>query len=332
MSEASRPTAASVQDGMLAFVQQQGYECSGPFIADGKWHDLKDDRLKPGEGRKARYKLYADGCPNAIIHDFVSGETLHWKWSGHLPPSTPLERERQKEEAARRQAECARRQADEDTRKLAAALAIYQNASPHIDPDHPYRPKFHGMRLPWLRQDGADLYCPVYNWSGGFCGAQRINEKKKLLPGTKKSGQSGGHFLPVVGDWNTAGIIFIPEGLATGAAIHAARQDLNAGVIAAIDAGNLGRVAHTTRQHRPDALIVIAADFDQWKDPLTNPGLQAAYRAAKANSACLIWPRFDPRHHPRPDCTKGPTDFEDLLQLEGPEEVARQIKDQLRRQ
>ena len=133
---------------------------------------------------------------------------------------------------------------------------------------------------------------------------------KKYMTGGKKKGC----YLQI--SKNDSNIYVICEGFATGASIA---QATNYQVIVAFDAGNLLPVAqHIAKSKKPDQTIIIAADNDTWGE--VNIGVQKASEAAKAIHACLAIPDFA-----NCDASQKPTDFNDLHQLAGLEEVARQI-------
>ncbi len=73
------------------------------------------------------------------------------------------------------------------------------------------------------------------------------------------------------------------------------------------------------RAKLPDAVIILAADNDQWTlKPMENPGVHYAMAAAKAVGGIPAIPQFK-------DISSKPTDFNDLRAAEGLAEVIRQI-------
>src|SRR5699024_11780405 len=93
------------------------------------------------------------------------------------------------------------------------------------------------------------------------------------------------------------------EGWATGATVHAVT---GCAVVCAINAGNLATVAMAIRRQFPGRHILIAADNDSATPG--NPGVTAAYKAARAIGAEVKIPEF-------PDGSHG-TDWNDYYQLE----------------
>ena len=136
------------------------------------------------------------------------------------------------------------------------------------------------------------------------------DSSKKYMSGGKKKG-----CYNLIGNPNSE-IIVICEGFATAASIA---QATGFKVIIAFDAGNLLNVTQRiAKSKKPDQTIIVAADNDAWSD--TNVGVQKALEAAKAIHAHMAIPDFS-----NCDVSQKPTDFNDLHQLVGLEEVARQI-------
>jgi putative DNA primase/helicase len=183
-----------------------------------------------------------------------------------------------------------------------AAAITWERATP-ADPSHAYlrrkgvRP--HGIRV----ETGDVLIVPLMDIDGTIRTLQRIYEDgtKRFLSG----GAKAEHFTPIGGKLAGAETILLCEGWATGATAHEAT---GLPVVAAMDAGNLKRVAPTLRQRFPMARLVILADNDAKPGRVTNPGVQAALAAARATDALVAIP---------PD----PGDFNDFAATHGLEAV-----------
>jgi hypothetical protein len=154
------------------------------------------------------------------------------------------------------------------------------------------------------------------------CGLQKIYDdgSKKF---TKHSHLFGSFF--VIGNIENPEKIMICEGLATGLSIHLASR---IPVIVSFNAGNLEPVAKEARERFPE--ITICADNDQWKaEELNqntgkkkgNTGILKGIVAAKACGGKLVYPIFNGL-----DCSSKPTDFNDLMQLAGLDEVKKQLE------
>jgi phage/plasmid primase-like uncharacterized protein len=152
------------------------------------------------------------------------------------------------------------------------------------------------------------LIVPIYNSNEELVNLQFIAENgaKRFLTGGRVK-----DCYYAIGDLKNK--IYICEGIATGLSIYEATR---CRVIVAFCANNLLPVAMTTKSKYVNQEIIICSDNDQWTT--SNTGLSKAKEAAKAVSAKLAVPQF------KNTVTK-PTDFNDLAQLEGLEEVAYQL-------
>jgi putative DNA primase/helicase len=118
-----------------------------------------------------------------------------------------------------------------------------------------------------------------------------------------------------------AEIILISEGLATGCSVF---ESTGFATVVAFDAGNLAPVTAKISAKCTDSKIIICADNDaysQWSDHSGgNIGILKATEAARScrttrQSSCLVAiPEFV-------DKSTKPTDFNDLMILEGKERV-----------
>jgi putative DNA primase/helicase len=179
-----------------------------------------------------------------------------------------------------------------------AAAATWDRAGP-VDPAHAYLQR-KGVQPHGIRMEGLDvLIVPLVDIDGTLHTLQRIYDDgtKRFLTG----GAKAGHFTPIGGPLAGAATILLCEGWATGATAHEAT---GLPVVAAMDAGNLKRVAPALRERFPDTLFVILADNDAKPDRLDNPGVAAAIAAARATAALVAIP---------PE----PGDFNDLAAAHG---------------
>ena len=119
-----------------------------------------------------------------------------------------------------------------------------------------------------------------------------------------------------------AGIVLVAEGYATAATLHEAT---GLPVATAFDAGSLVPVAAAVAKRYKTSRLLICADDDYRTDG--NPGVTAAKNAATAVGGAWISPEFAEE---RPADRKGPTDFNDLHQLEGLHVVREQVEARLR--
>lgn len=176
------------------------------------------------------------------------------------------------------------------------------------------------------------IMAKVIGIDGALKGFQRIGEDgtKYLTPGMPKKS----HFI-ILGTSATAPEklkeVFTAEGLATGATVRLALENKTP-VIATLDAGNIEPVVNSLREKygtKSKCAITICADNDQWKaleiDPVTkkpkpNTGLTKAHPVALRHRCKIVSPSFVGL-----DASSLPTDFNDLIQLAGIDEVKRQL-------
>ncbi|CAL7960510.1 hypothetical protein GAMM_160094 [Gammaproteobacteria bacterium] len=179
--------------------------------------------------------------------------------------------------------------------------------------NHPYltkkQVKSHDIRVGTYK--GSDnLIIPLRDNDGITHTLQFIypeGSKRFLGGGAKK-----GHYFQI---GELSDIIYIAEGYATAATIHEVTGQF---VVVAFDGGNLLPVAQNIRKKYPDKDIVICADNDAFREDGKNVGIEKATEAAKSVGAKLVVPQFK-------DTTTKPTDFNDLMCLEGIDEVKKQL-------
>lgn len=174
---------------------------------------------------------------------------------------------------------------------------------------HPYLQN-KGILVHGLKTFKGSLIVPVHDTAKNIHGMQFIRPDgvKIFKTGTHKLG----NFFKI-GRGNDK-VILICEGFATGASLHQATGQI---VAVAFDAGNLKPVAETLRLIYPDHRFIICADNDQWGN--TNTGIIQAHEAAHTVKGWIIIPTFQ-------NTTSKPTDFNDLHQLEGLNEVRLQVE------
>lgn len=264
-------------------------------IEPGKLHRFPG--MGKSKGNTAGWcKLFDDGL-GGCFGDWSTGLSENWQAKRDRPFS-------QADQAAfTRRVEAAKAQAKEDRKAKQNSAAIRANTIWKIATvapnNHPYLTRkaiqTHGARL----HKGV-LALPVVDIDGNIASLQFIapDGGKKLLSGGRKQGC----FIPVAGDIYRASKIIICEGWATGCTL--AEDELFATVLAAIDAGNLERVALAVRHHCPNIELVIAGDDD--RVTRGNPGATKARTAAVAANALLALPQWPN------DAPVTLTDFNDL--------------------
>ncbi|GJE45811.1 phage/plasmid primase, P4 family [Methylobacterium soli] len=324
----------SAIDQFVGAMAAEGIEIDGELIADGKLHRyyVKGDR----QGSKNGWAILHDDARPAGkfgCNKRFAGHAFTFKADVKIKPMTAAEKKAQKEEWARKKAE--REQAEQQRRAVAAdrAAFIWAAAKPATD-DHPYLVrkgiKAYGIRQGnWevTNQDTGEirvvteqaLLVPLMDKSRNIRSLQAILPGK-LMGGRDKDylrdGAKQGLFFPIGKPQTHEGrkVFVVCEGFATGASIYKATGHM---VLVAFDSGNLLAVADPLRESQPEAIIIIAADNDQWATgPIANPGLHYARRAAASVRGLVAFPPFAADEEGRP------TDFNDLHSRQGAEAVA----------
>ena len=158
----------------------------------------------------------------------------------------------------------------------------------------------------------VNLIVPMRDVAGKLWGYQQILEdgEKSFLPGQRTQG-----LFHLIGEIDPEGLLYISEGFATGAAVHMATSKP---VACVFFANNLADAGKEIRVRYPNLTIVIAGDDDKFSDQ-GNAGKEKALAVAPEISATCVFPKFKKLD------TK-PTDFNDLLVLEGLAQVSNQLK------
>lgn len=237
----------------------------------------------------------------------------------------PLSQSEIEARAAKRRREEEQATAERQQKRAKAAeraRGIWDQAEDLEGDEHPYLKRkgvqAFGLRIgkDWRGNDA--LLVPIRDIDGHLTSLQSIyaNDNPELgrdrdyLPG----GQKWGCFHLIGGRAGQPQVVIVAEGYATGASCY---QAAGFPVGVAFDAGNLPNVARAMREMFPLAVLVIAADNDQWKKT-PNAGIHYARQAASSASGVVVVPEFA-------DLSTNPTDFNDLHALEGLDAVRRQI-------
>ncbi|WP_052383998.1 VapE domain-containing protein [Litchfieldella xinjiangensis] len=335
-------TADSIIDKFRAAMRQQGINVCEQIIADGKIHRYHVEGDRKGS-RNAWAILYIDDKPAGSFGCAKRhGIDAKFSWSAKRP-AKPLSREERQawhEKMQQQQAEKAALEAARHAAAAARARDIWDNAHP-VDA-HPYLAKkgigAHGARLGvWeLINENSGvvsqvtdnaLLIPISKLGVGVVSLQAIfpdannflERDRDYLKGGEKKGCYFGIGTPRLHDERK--VFIVCEGFATGAAIHEATGHC---VIVAFDTSNLATIATAMRQRQPEAIIVLAADNDQWTTrPVANPGVHYARAAATIVKGRLAIPPFDASEGEAQSDgqVKGPTDFDDLRRLRGDDAV-----------
>ena len=270
------------------------------IIADGKLHRCPT-QAKPHKQN------------GAYIAHLDTPATLWWcNWESVEQGTFTEAEERtlslaEREALQQRQAAVKQQRETEFAQRQAAAAQKAQselNASAFCSPEHPYLQRKGVPPLVDVRQNrNGLLLIPVRDASGNVQTLQRIapDGEKRFLTGGKVH---GGHFV-IQGKPEKP--LAVCEGYATGASIHLA---CNCTVYVAFSANNLPAVAGIARSKFPDTPMLICADNDE-------AGRSKGQEATQVAQARFILPAFT---------TGTGTDFNDLHQGEGLQEVCRQLE------
>lgn len=317
-------------------MREQGIDIRGKIIPDGTLHRAHVEGDK-GHADSAWYLLHADEHPNGTFGCWKRYGRNKFTWSDKRATEewTPEQRRDWQEKIERQRLE--REQADQERHTIAAARAeAIWNESEPADDTHPYLKrkgcKAHGIRVgKWgivSPQTGEitvvsklallvpirDTRKKIWSLQAIFPSANNaLHRDKDYL----KDGAKFGFFFTIGQPVDNA--VLVCEGYATGASLHEATGHA---VVVAFDTSNLEEAASTVRQRFPHFRIVLCADNDQWTTtPIENPGVHYARAAAAVMGGMVAIPNFD--HSVYGDSK--PTDFNDLVKLEGLEAVKRII-------
>jgi len=245
---------------------------------DGDLHRVAVEGDK-GKTQSGVYVFHSDGVPSGFIENHKTGERTNWcsKESSQL---TDDERQAnsQRMEANKRQ-----RQEQEKAKHDNTARVLQEKWPdlPVATSEHPYLQR-KDVDVFGLRLLTGLLVVPMRNAGGELRSWQTINDDgvKRFAVG----GQKQGHYHAI---GTPQGLIYVCEGYATGATIHALTGH---SVAIAFDAGNIKPVAKLLSEKHDDIKVVIAADNDHAKEH--NVGLTKATKAAKELGLTLVSPTF----------------------------------------
>jgi len=305
------PTVYEQGDPVAAFLAAMAEHGLDPGpIATGSLQRF--DVEKKGD-KAGWYRFYPDGIPAGKFGNWQSGLSQKWsfKKEHEVDPATWAKHLR---DMARRKKEEEKELAKIHAEAKAKAEKIWAEATPATK-DHPYLKKKrvdpNGLRV----AKNGRLIVPVQDIMGDIRSLQFIPEEgnKKFLTG----GEVSGNFFTIQGANDNK--IFICEGFATAATVHAATD---AKTIVAFNTGNLKAVAKNIKDKFGSKQIIICADNDtetKLSDGRKNPGKIYGQEAADSIGAKMILPEFK-----NPD-GKATSDFNDLERVEGLEAVKLQI-------
>jgi len=276
-----------------------GINFKGALLADGAIHRFAPE----GKGNKDGWYVFY-GMAGAF-GDW--SQDIHQKWSIRNQSLSYEDSSRLSEqiEKAKRASEQERNQRYEEASSLALTEwngLSQTGSSPYLSRK---RVEIFGVRF-----RGELVVIPIKDASGKLWSLQYISPDgtKRFLSGGRKKG-----CFHSISAFKNGDPIIVAEGYATGASVYMATSHPT---VIAFDAGNLDPVIEELKKAYPKSLLLIAGDDDRWKEH--NTGRIIAEEAAKKHNCRVLFPTFK-------NLSTHPTDFNDLMLLEGKEEVNRQI-------
>ena len=267
------------------------------------------------------YCGYLDERPAGWMQNFSAGDKTTWVATGHTLTKEQLEVQRV--EIAQKREERQRLILERQQRTAREAHTEWI-AHDWASADNPYL-QAKGIQPFGVREDvDGNLLVPVMTVDKELRGLQTIapDGAKSFMYGMEKNGNF--HLIAEPGKDLSQGEIILAEGYATGASLHMATEKP---VAVAFDAGNLEPVAKKLREKFPNAAITICADNDHKHTRRTadgvepwNKGVELAQKAAQEVGGKVVAPIFTDEERAR-----GLTDFNDLHQSRGLDEVKRQV-------
>lgn len=296
-----------------AAMSQHGIICRDNIIIDGQLHRFKPE----GDNNPNGWHVFYDhvtfivgtfGCHKRDIKQkYCSKEVKSLTKKEHKEYRAAIKK-------ATKEYEKEKNQRNKEAK--IKAQNVWSSSPICADSEHPYlaKKKINPYNIRSSLYNGStNLIIPLYDNEGTIHSLQFIypNGEKRFLSG----GAKAGHYY-VLGDPETSETIYIGEGYATCASIHEATNQC---VVVAFNSSNLLSVALNIRKKYPNKKFVVAADNDLFRED-GNIGVIKAEEAAKAVNAMVAIPDFT-----NFDISNKFTDFNDLANLAGLEEVKKQL-------
>lgn len=271
----------------------------GELVSDGQIHRFK---VEDSSSKAGWYVFYESGV--CVFGNFKTGLRETFK------PNCKNDEERKKQTASINDAQKQfNKQKEENQIEVAKTLSdqwLTEDWNFTKPLENPYFIKKKLAYVPDIRIKDNVIYIPLYQPNSDLKWSyQRIfpNGEKKFTAG----GKAKGGFFTIDSESN---ITYLCEGFATGVTIYMATK---AKVICCFSASGIIEVARSL----PKGKYIIAADDDQFNTE--NAGRKAAIKASELLNAPIVYPQFK-------DSASKPTDFNDLLCLEGIDAVGEQLK------
>lgn len=166
-----------------------------------------------------------------------------------------------------------------------------------------------------LRSFGNEMLLPLHNDDLGHIGFQKIIVRKgsdKKLIFIKKQGLLNGSYIKISANSAFPSLpVALCEGVATGLSVALVWPGE---IRIALSANNIPKVRSSIKGN-----VIIFNDEDVWKPGIDNVGLNSAYKAKRINDI-ICSPVFSCQSY-----DQKPTDFNDLLMIDGFNSLSKQI-------
>lgn len=304
------------------------------FDAWDRWSAFGDD-YDPNAA-KSVWKSIKEGGKVTISSLFYLAKEKGWTDKSGRKQITKEELQARQAEREARLAAAAAKEAEQREAARLRAVALWEAAEP-ADDGHPYLERkgvrAHGLRVgKWeiITEDGEIVTVSSKALLVPICDRKRqVHSLQAIFPGKLNNGRDKDYLADGAksGNFHVIGkpkrteddkaVFVLCEGYATGASIHEATGHC---VLVCFDRTNLVTVSVSLRERSADAVIVIAADNDQWTKG--NPGVTSATKATVAVGGLLAIPPFSEADADGDD----PTDYNDLARMRGLDAVRESIE------
>ena len=305
-----------------------GINCNQPIQFDGQIHRFSRDQkqIQKDEWYLAYEDISSKGNTyQVVVYGSWSDDSkfIYKSWEEQGNYFDEKEREELDRYLQKRQDEAAQAVAEQREQAAERADKLWREASPKAENEEQLKYASLKKITPYCTRFGTNpfgspsLILPIKKISGAIRSLQFISvgENGTVYKTFLSGGEKKGNFM-VMGEPKENDTILIAEGYATACTCHNAT---GYSTVVAFDCGNLAPVVEQLRQHYPNSKMIICADDDHSK--AGNPGRSAALSAASEYNCSVAIPQFSEAHK-----KESLTDFNDLMQTAGIQEVKKQIE------
>ena len=292
----------------ISFAVSHGFNISQPIL-DGSFQ-----RFNRGDSKKKNGWYVGQQFVSTKGHTYICATLGDWRENLTIryKPSVKLSRE---DNAAIKQQhianmETARKEQEKQRAKAANLAQNDWDKAQKVDFDHPYLKRKLITKDVGIKQSGNAIIVPCRDLNGKMWGLQKISKdgSKLFMKGQRTKGT-----FHTIGNLDDSDIVYVVEGMATGASIYEATSSA---VIVTFSAGNLIAVCSELKQ-KYSKIFIVCGDDDKQNE--INTGREAAYKAAEKLGSKALFPVFA-------DNVKNLTDFNDLHVEQGIDEVKKQLE------